>query len=74
MNPFEGATKAAIDEIIRNHAKATKFGFILSPESFSELTNEFYEFICTSRSLKEAGDRLLGGGFAPAKREQNRDF
>ncbi len=61
MNPFEGATKAALEEIVKNHTQSTKFGFVLSTESFSELTEDLYAFVCTSRNLKDAGDRILGG-------------
>ena len=61
MNPFEGATKAAIEELIRNHAQSTKFGFVISPEGFSNLTEDIYTFVCTSRTLKDAGDQFLSG-------------
>ena len=61
-SPFEVATRAAIEEVIANHAKRSKFGYLLSDESFKDLASELYEFVVTSRNLKAAGDRMLGVG------------
>jgi len=57
--PFESVTRAALEEIVKNHAKMSKFGYILSPEELSELLDDLYNFVQTSRSLKAAGDKLL---------------
>lgn len=59
-SPFEVATRAAIEEVIANHAKKSKFGYLLSEESFQSLATDLYEFVVTSRNLKAAGDRMLG--------------
>lgn len=58
---FETATRAAIEEIIQSHAKESKFGWVLTPDGFRTLTDDLYELLATSRSLKAAGDRILGG-------------
>jgi putative AlgH/UPF0301 family transcriptional regulator len=60
--PFEGATRAAIEELIQNHAQESKFGLILTRDSFQDLVGDLYALLVTSRSLKAAGDRLLSGG------------
>jgi hypothetical protein len=57
---FETATRAAIEEIIQAHAQASKFGFVLTKESFGRLTDDIYDLLVTSRNLKAAGDRFLG--------------
>lgn len=58
---FESVTKVAIEEIIRGHAQESKFGYVLSPDSFKELTADLFELLLTSRNLKSAGDRLITG-------------
>ena len=65
---MENITKMALAEMIQNHSKASKFGFILSDEGYRDLIDTLYEFFETSRSLKAAGDRFIMGGAAnPAK-------
>ena len=59
---FEGATRAAIEEIIQTHAQASKFGYVLTNDSLQDLVGELYTLLATSRSLKAAGDRMLAGG------------
>ena len=59
---FEGATKAAIAEIIEAHTQESKFGYILSADGLQDLIGELYTLLQTSRSLKSAGDRILSGG------------
>ena len=63
---FETATRAAIEEIIQAHAQASKFGFVLTKESFGKLTDDIYDLLVTSRNLKAAGDRFLGAATVPA--------
>ena len=63
---FESVTRVAIEEIIKGHAQPSKFGFVLTAEGFEELTNDLFEFLQTSRTLKAAGDRLIAGGGSPA--------
>lgn len=58
---FEIATKAAIEEIIESHAQKSKFGYILTNESFRSLADDFYQLLMNSRNLKAAGDRMLPG-------------
>lgn len=64
---FEGAARAAITEIIQNHAQASKFGLILTPESLQDLTDDLFALLQTSRVLKSAGDRFLATGGASAQ-------
>ena len=59
---FEQATRAAIEELIQTHSQASKFGYVLSQDSFQELTGAIYDLLLTSRNLKSAGDRILFGG------------
>ncbi|MBF0442357.1 MAG: hypothetical protein HQK54_10665 [Oligoflexales bacterium] len=63
---FEKATRSAIEEIILSHCNESKFGYLLTKESFEELRDEIYDFFVTSRNLKAAGDRLLSNGFPGA--------
>lgn len=64
---FEGATRVAIEEIIKSHLKESKFGYVLTKESLEELKEDVLEFFLTSRNLKTAGDRYLAGQ-APIKK------
>jgi hypothetical protein len=64
-SPFESVARVAIDEIIRKHVVSSRFGHFLSEDGFQELSNEIFEFLQTSRSLKSAGDRLLKTMGAP---------
>lgn len=57
---FEGATKAAIAELIQTHSQESKFGYIITRESYEELVGAIYGLLVTSRNLKSAGDRFLG--------------
>lgn len=59
---FEGATRAAIEEIIQMHAQESKFGYVLTHEGVQDLVGELYRLLQTSRSLKAIGDRMLSGG------------
>ena len=62
---FESVTRVAIEEIIKSHAQASKFGYVLSENGFQDLTNDIFELLLTSRTLKTAGDRMIAGGAAP---------
>ena len=62
---FESVTRVAIEEIIKSHAQASKFGFVLSENGFQDLTNDIFELLLTSRTLKTAGDRMIAGTAAP---------
>lgn len=59
---FEGATRAAIEEIIQSHAQASKFGYVVTGDAMQDIVSDIYALFLTSRSLKAAGDRLLAGG------------
>ena len=65
---FETATRAAIEEIVQEHAKSTKFGYVLTENDLNGLIDEVLLLFVTSRNLKAAGDRLLAGGGAPSPR------
>jgi hypothetical protein len=67
--PFESVTKCAIEEILRAHAKDSKFGLVLAPESIRDVVADLYNLVQTSRSLKAAGDRLMSGAPPPAPRK-----
>lgn len=60
--PFESVTKAAIEQILRDHAKESKFGLVLPPGGVREVVNDLYNLVQTSRNLKAAGDRMLTMG------------
>ena len=62
---FESVTRVAIEEIILAHAKQSKFGWLLTPESFRELTTDIHQLLLTSRNLKSAGDRMIAASVAP---------
>jgi hypothetical protein len=62
---FESVTRVAIEEIIRNHAQTSKFGYVLTESAFQEMTDDIFNLLLASRELKAAGDRLTGA--APAK-------
>lgn len=66
--PFETATKAAIEEIIRAHAQSSKFGYVLSSDGFDRLTADLFALLQTSRNLKSAGDRFLAGQVGQSRR------
>jgi hypothetical protein len=65
---FESTTRVAIEEMIVKNAKESKFGYILSKDNMSDLINDFYDLLQTSRNLKTAGDRILKQGMPPPKR------
>ncbi len=58
---FESVTRVAIEEILRTHTQSSKFGYVLTAESFKELTDDLYNLLVTSRELKSAGDKFVGG-------------
>ena len=58
---FETVTRVAIEEILRNHTQTSKFGLLVTPEAFQELTDDLLNLLITSRELKAAGDRMVGG-------------
>ena len=63
--PFETATRVAIEEIILERLEASKFGYFVSREGVRDLTNDIFELLKTSRSLKAAGDRMLQSPVPP---------
>jgi hypothetical protein len=67
---FESATRVAIEEIILARTEASKFGFFLSREGLSELTDDLFHLLKASRTLKAAGDRMLGSGMPAASRDR----
>ncbi len=71
---FEGATRAAIAEIIKNRSQESKFGIILSPEAFEEVVSDLFDLLQTSRTLKATGDRMLAGGGMPPPAKESKFF
>lgn len=59
---FETAARAAIEDLIKTHASASKFGFLLTEDGLMRLTNDLFDLLQTSRNLKSAGDRFLATG------------
>ena len=59
---FESVTKVALAEIVRSHGMESKFGLMLSEDSFQGLIDSLFDLVQTSRSLKTAGDRFLANG------------
>ncbi|MEY4632150.1 MAG: hypothetical protein RIQ81_2270 [Pseudomonadota bacterium] len=57
---FESVTRVAIEEIIRNHAQTSKFGYVLTEAAFQDMTDDLFNLLLASRELKAAGDRLTG--------------
>ncbi len=68
--PFEIATKAALDEIVRRHGQPSKYGAFYSEEALQRLNEELFELLMTSRTLKQAGDRVAAAQ-AQAQRRPN---
>lgn len=69
---FEDVTKMALEEIVLTHSKETKFGLLLTPESYKSLVGRLHEFFLVSRSMKSQGDKLLGPG--PEMKQSKRPF
>ena len=68
-SPFEGAARAAIEEIILKHAQSGKFGFILTEQNLAEVTDDLYGLLVTSRTLKSAGDKFIQQSAEPSPRQ-----
>ena len=66
--PFEAVTRVAIEELILNRVSEGKFGYVLTREAMHDLREDIFSLIITSRSLKAAGDRLLGRDAPPPQR------
>ena len=60
-SPFESVARVAIDEIIKKHLVASKYGHFLTDDGLRDLSDELFEFLQTSRNLKTVGDRVLAG-------------
>lgn len=66
MNPFESATRSAIEEILKTHLCQSKYGYFITTDSMEALRDELAKFWQTSRELKARGDTLLRTGSLPA--------
>lgn len=66
---FEIATRAALEEIVTKHAQESKFGYIVTKESLTEMVDDLFTLLQTSRTLKSAGDKFLRNASAPAKEQ-----
>ena len=49
---FETATRFAIEEIIKNAGKETRFGVLMTNGSVEKAIDELYDLFQTSRNLK----------------------
>jgi hypothetical protein len=65
---FEAVTRVAIEELILGRVTEGRFGYVLTKESFGLLRDDIYTLLVTSRSLKAAGDKMLGRDAAPPAR------
>tara|TARA_B100000902_G_C26461658_1_gene505738 strand:+ start:264 stop:491 length:228 start_codon:yes stop_codon:yes gene_type:complete len=68
VTPFESVARAALEEMLRKHFHESKYGYILAKDGMDELVDDLYQFLQTSRSLKDAGDRMIGGMAGPKPR------
>lgn len=64
---FELATRAAIKEIISKNVSESKFGFVMTHEALSDICDDLYNLLVTSRNLKAAGDRWIAKSSAPSE-------
>ena len=69
---FESVTRVAIEEILLNHAKEAKYGYLLPKEALNDLRDEIYNLLVTSRDLKAAGDKLIKEGIGAMAKPQAR--
>ena len=56
--PFESATRVAIENIIQAHAQPSKFGYILTREGMTDLTDDLFNLLLTSRSVVAQSESL----------------
>ncbi len=62
QSPFESVARAAIEEILQERLHKTKHGYLLTQAAYAEVVDEIFGFLKTSRTLKEKGDKIMGGG------------
>ena len=65
---FETATRFAIEEIIKNAGKETRFGVLMTNGAIEDAIDELYNLFQTSRNLKTRGDQLISGGLVPGSK------
>ena len=56
---FLDVARVAISEMFQKYLVASKFGHFLSDENLTDLENELFEFLQTSRNLRAGGDRFM---------------
>lgn len=72
MNPFESATRSAIEEILKTHLCQSKYGYFITSDSMEALRDELAKFWQTSRELKARGDALLRTGTLPSSQGKSK--
>lgn len=58
---FENVTRLALEEIILEQAKESKFGYVMTEDGFQNLVNKLHEFFLVSRNMRTMGERVLNG-------------
>jgi tRNA(Ile)-lysidine synthase TilS/MesJ len=61
---FDSIAHVAIKELMEQHLTASRFGYIVTEECLDDICQEIVKFLKTSRSLKEAGDRMIATGLS----------
>lgn len=59
---FQSVARVAVKELLEQHMTASRFGYIVTEEGVDDICEDIVRFLQTSRSLKEAGDRLISQG------------
>lgn len=58
---FEGVTRMALEEIVIENSKQSKFGYVLSEEGMQVLVDKLHEFFMVSRNMRSMGEKVLQG-------------
>ena len=66
--PFESVARAALEDMLRNHFHESKYGYILAKDAMDDLVDDLFQFLQTSRTLKNVGDKMMGGMAGPQPR------
>ncbi|MBI2601476.1 MAG: hypothetical protein HYW48_00320 [Deltaproteobacteria bacterium] len=72
-SPFLSAARVALDDIVRKHAKESKYGYFLTEDHLQNLVGELLDFVEMSRNLRVAGDKLLKSSLSLDKPSASRE-
>ncbi|MDD9952201.1 MAG: hypothetical protein OXT67_11625 [Zetaproteobacteria bacterium] len=62
QSKFDTVTRVAIEELMREHGRASKYGLFFDDIALEKVVEEVARLFMASRNLKDRGDRLLGRG------------